>query len=191
MSEAQNSQIIHPKYSVNSIFGMILISISFVALYGIVNHQFFTPKIAYVDTSKLMVAFSDAAKVEKELKAADDKWRDQLKVLQDSLDVAIKTMTKEYNTATLAHKKELQDRLAVQNQQINNFKNANMKKIDELRGQKMPTVISKINAYLGEYGKSHHYKLILGSTNMGNILYGDQSVDITDQLIKGLNERYK
>ena len=44
---------------------MILISISFVALYGIVNHQFFTPKIAYVDTSKLMVAFSDAAKVEK------------------------------------------------------------------------------------------------------------------------------
>jgi hypothetical protein len=44
-----------------------------------------SPKIAYIDTGKLMVGFSEANKVEKVVKVEDDKWQAQLKVLQDSL----------------------------------------------------------------------------------------------------------
>jgi hypothetical protein len=86
------------------------------------NFFIFTPHIAYVDTGKLMVGFSKANNVDKEVKVEDDAWHAQLKVLADSLNTQMMTMSKEYNTAPPAKKKELQDMLSARNQQINNFK---------------------------------------------------------------------
>jgi len=44
-----------------------------------------SPHIAYVDTGKLMIGFSDANNVDMQVKVEDDAWRAQLKVLQDML----------------------------------------------------------------------------------------------------------
>jgi len=44
-----------------------------------------SPHIAYIDTGKLLVGFSAANDVEKQVKVEDDKWQVELKVLQDSL----------------------------------------------------------------------------------------------------------
>ena len=42
-------------------------------------------KIAYIDTGKLLVGFSEADNVERAVKVEDDKWQVELKILQDSL----------------------------------------------------------------------------------------------------------
>ncbi len=186
MTEAQTHQNLG---SLN--LKVILISLVLIAIYAFVNYQFLTPKIAYVNTGKLMIGFSEANKVEKEIKAEDDKWQVQLKTLQDSLQAAINMMSKEYDKAPIAKKKELQDMLAARNQQINNFKQANIKKMEELRQKKMEGVFDKVNVFMNEYGKKHRYSLVFGTAG-GNIVYADdRSYDITDEIIKGLNERYK
>jgi outer membrane protein len=43
--------------------------------------------------------------------------------------------------------------------------------------------------FIQEYGKKHNYRLILGTTNDGSILYGDEADDLTEEIIKELNER--
>ena len=53
-----------------------------------------SPRIAYVDTAKLMVGFSEASRVQNELQAEDEKWRKQLGVLQDSVQAAVDTMSR-------------------------------------------------------------------------------------------------
>ncbi|MGA3052459.1 MAG: OmpH family outer membrane protein [Chitinispirillaceae bacterium] len=53
------------------------------ALFFIVGAK--APKIAYIDTGKLLVGFSAANEVEKEVKVEDDKWQAELKILQNSL----------------------------------------------------------------------------------------------------------
>ena len=40
------------------------------------------PRVAYFDTARLMVSFSEAANIDKGLKAEDDKWRAQLKMME-------------------------------------------------------------------------------------------------------------
>jgi outer membrane protein len=163
-----------------------------IILYAIINQMFFTPKIAYVNTGKLMVGFSEANKVEREVKAEDDKWQAQLKILQDSLQAQINNMSKEYDRASTSKKKELQDMLSARNQQINNYRQANLRKMEDMRQKKMQGVFDKANVYMTEYGKKHRYSIILGTVAGGSILYGDESkYDITDEIIKGLNERYK
>ena len=50
--------------------------------------------------------------------------------------------------------------------------------------------ISKIEAYLQEYNKNHNYTYIV-SYEQGLFYYKDSVNNITADLIKGLNERYK
>jgi outer membrane protein len=155
-------------------------------------NYFFSPKIAYVNTGKLMVGFSEASKIEKELKTEEDKWRAEAKTIEDSLQKTVNTMSSEYNKASAAKQKEMQDMLSARNQQLNNFKQANMRRIEKMRNEKMQGVYEKANIYFAEYGKKHRYSIILGTVAGGNILYGNENYyDITNELIKGLNERYK
>jgi outer membrane protein len=100
-------------------------------------------------------------------------------------------MNKHYNTASKNAKYDMQQELSTRNQQINNFREANLERIGKKRAQMMDGVYQKINVYLDEYGKSHHYDLILGTVQGGSILYGSSGVDITDDIIKGLNKRYE
>lgn len=176
----------------NTIILPLVATVALLLIYGLVDHFLLTPKIAYVNTGKLMVGFSQASKIESDLKTEDEKWQKQYKVLQDSLQSDMNKMSKEYNAATTAHKKELQDMLSARNQQVNNFKQANARRMDELKQKSMQSVFEKANVYLAEYGKKHRYSIILGTVAGGSILYGDErGYDITDDIIKGLNERYK
>ena len=81
-------------------------------------------------------------------------------------------MSKEYERAK---KKALQDGHSARNQQINNFRRANMRKMEKLRSTKMKSVMDKANVYLTEYGKKHGYGIIFGTAAGGSILYGDEN----------------
>lgn len=170
-----------------------LITLTLLFAYAGVDHFYFAPpKIAYIDSSKLIIGFSEAAKVEKTIKGENEKWQKQLKELEDSLQASVTTMTKEYNGAKAARKKELQDMLSARNQEINNFRQANMRNIEKMQKSEMTAIYSKANLYIAEYGKKHHYSIIFGTASGGSIMYAnDQAFDITEQIIKGLNERYK
>jgi Skp family chaperone for outer membrane proteins len=158
----------------------------------LISNLYFTPRIAYVDTSKLMVGFSEANKVDREIKSEDDKWQSQLKSLQDSLQASIDTISKYYDISQPAQKKSLQDNLSAWNQRVNNFKQANLRNMEKLRQEKMQGVADKINVYLREYGKAHRYSIVFGTVSGGSILYGDErKYDVTEEIVKGLNERYR
>jgi len=181
-----------PTLGTLAIWGLLLSVVAGLLAISVQNLVFPPQKVAYIDSAKLMVGFIEASKVERALAAEDEAWRGQLKTLQDSLQGSIDKMSKEYNTASPARKRELQDMLAANNQQINNFRQANSRKMDELRTKKMRSIFEKINLYVDEYGKKNHYSIIFGTAAGGSILYGNQSrCDITAQIIKGLNGRYE
>ena len=51
--------------------------------------------------------------------------------------------------------------------------------------------VEKINSYIADYGKKHYYKMILGATMDGNILYADEQDDLTQNILKDLNDIYE
>jgi hypothetical protein len=103
------------------------------------------PRTVLLDTPKLLVAFTESAKVQKELRGIDDEWKAKLKTPQDSLQISMDQVTCEYDRAPAARKRELQDQLAARNQQINNFRAANERQMEKLRAEKMNPVVDKVN----------------------------------------------
>jgi outer membrane protein len=52
-------------------------------------------------------------------------------------------------------------------------------------------LINTIVDYLKEYNKNGAYQFILSHMYGGNLLYADGSLDITNDVLKGLNEKYR
>jgi outer membrane protein len=53
-------------------------------------------------------------------------------------------------------------------------------------------VLNSIMVYLEELQSVYKYKFVFGTTAIGgNVLYADKELDITRQVVKGLNERYR
>jgi outer membrane protein len=52
-------------------------------------------------------------------------------------------------------------------------------------------VINAIMEYLKENSSQFNYKYVLGTSFGGNILYANDSLDITKNIVKGLNEQYQ
>lgn len=175
----------------NALAFLTLVGLLALGGYTLLSQKHAGRKFAFVDTQRLLTAFKEAHRVNKEVEAEDKKWKTALKTMEDSLKAFMDTMTVKYDKAGLNEKREMQDELAVRNQQVNNFQRVNTGKMQELSREKLSKVYEKIDAYMKEYGKSHGYEIIFG-TAQGSILYGEGTpADITHEVIEELNKRYE
>ncbi len=147
-------------------------------------------QLVYVDVNKLMEGY----KRTKVAKAEFDKKAGTMKANIDSLVTGWQKELKNYEKerASLSPKelKLKQELLQNKQQQINGYQEAIQKKIQEEDKKVTQTVINDINDFVKEYGKSKGYKIIFGASGGGNIMYADESTDLTEQVLKGLNAEY-
>ena len=50
--------------------------------------------------------------------------------------------------------------------------------------------MEKVKDFVAEYGKENGYTYIFGSNESANIMYAKDGLDITDEIVKKLNESY-
>lgn len=170
-----------------------LLTISLLALvfslYGIYK-SFNSSELVYVDVNKLIQGY----KRTKIAKAEFDKKATTMKGNIDSLvgkwQKELQSYEKERASLSAKELKLKQELLANKQQQINGYQEAIQKQIQEEDKKITQTVINDINDYIKEYGKSHGYKIIFGASGGGNIMYADESTDLTEKVLKGLNAEY-
>ena len=52
------------------------------------------------------------------------------------------------------------------------------------------SIINKVKDFVQTFGKSNSYNFILGSNEAGSVLYGEDASDLTQEILKALNESY-
>lgn len=148
-------------------------------------------KIAFVDNTKLINDYQEKKDMEAKYQTkidAFDKKRDSIgKAFQEeaqefsakSKSMSQSSAQKQYNE--LVQKRQtLGQQLRAEEQQLNK---QSQTEIDSL--------ISKVKKFVKNYGKNHGYTYILGANDAGSVMYGEESKDITDDILKELNEAYK
>ncbi|WP_299108210.1 OmpH family outer membrane protein [uncultured Winogradskyella sp.] len=63
--------------------------------------------------------------------------------------------------------------------------------MEQMFNVEMDSVISKMNAFVEDYGKKNGYTFILGKNQAGSVVYGIEANDITEVVTKEINEAYK
>jgi len=148
-------------------------------------------ELVYVDVNKLLEGYK-RTKIERE---SFNKKTEVLKSNVDSLFTnwqnELKNYEKERASMTKKEVELKQELLGNKQQQLNNYQQAIQKQIQEEDQKMTQTVVNDINAYVKEYGKENGYPIIFGAGGSGNIMYAEDTSDLTSKVLEGLNAQYE
>lgn len=171
---------------------LIIAILAFIGMAFLVVKHFTTPKKqVYIDTNILLSKYQGmiAAKAEFESKAKV--WDANVDSVFSGFEQEIKAYEKE-RTQMSKKEKELKEELLRNKQlQIGRYQEAVLKKKKEEEQLLNQTAINTVNEFIKEYGKKHNYTFIFGASGMGNLLYAEKGLDITEEVLEGLNREYK
>lgn len=148
-------------------------------------------ELVYVDVNQLLDGYK-RTKVEREV---FNKKTNVLKANVDSLVTNWQSELQNYEKERASmSKKEIelkQQLLNNKQQQLNNYQQAIQKQIQEEDQKMTQTVINDINSFVKEYGKENGYPIIFGAGGTGNIMYAEETSDLTNKVLEGLNNHYE
>ncbi len=148
-------------------------------------------KTAYVDTSVLMKEYTEAKDLEAKYKAqAEEKGRQlQAEITRFKQDAANFQSQAQANGQQWAQQRgaELQKR----EQQLGYAQQALSQQLQQESGVEMDSLISGVKKFIKEYGKKNGYAYIYGTGDAASILYAEEKFNITKDIIKELNDKYK
>lgn len=159
------------------------------ALMGAVACQ--QDKIGYVDNVKLMNDYQEKMDIEAKLKTKSE----ALTKKRDSISQAFQIEAQAFQAkAQSMNQKKAQEEYGLL-QQRGQFIGQQLQQEDQqlqLQGQtEMDSLVSKVKKEIKAYGKTNGYTYILSGGDGGSVLYGSESKDLTEAIVKILNDKYK
>ena len=156
---------------------------------GIVSCQ--QQKIGYVDNVKLMEEYQEKIDVEAKFKIRAE----ALAKKRDSISQAFQIEAQAFQVkAQKMPQKKAQEEYGIM-QQRGQFIGQQLQQEDQqlqLAGQtEMDSIISKVKKEIQAYGKANSYDYVLGGGDGGSVLYGTDLNNLTDKIVKILNDKYK
>lgn len=148
-------------------------------------------KIGFVDNVKLMNEYQEKIDVE----AAFQTKVDALGKKRDSISQAFQKEAQAFQEkAQKMSQQQAQEEYGMM-QQKGQMIGQQLQQEDQqlqLSGQtEMDSIVSKVKREVKAYGEAHGYTYILGGGDGGSVLYGKEANDLTDEIVKILNDNYK
>ena len=146
-------------------------------------------QIYYVDSSKLLKDYTEMAEARKEYTKKMEAYKANVDTLTAGVQKQIEQYEKESSKMSDREKKLSRELINTRQQELMDYQRAIEQQAREEDQKIMGKVLNNINTFLLEYGKKKDCKYVLVAAN-GNIAYGSESLDITAEVLKELNERY-
>ncbi|MFA5555509.1 MAG: OmpH family outer membrane protein [Flavobacteriaceae bacterium] len=147
--------------------------------------------IVYIDSSKLLNEYEQAKDIEAKYKAKSEQMGKELdaEVQKFRADVAFfeknaQTKGAQWTQQTGVALQEREQRLAYAQQ-------AMMQQLQEESGDEMDSLVKEVKDFITAYGKEQGYDYILSTDGASTILYAKDGQDITSEIVKMLNDKYK
>ncbi|MEE4196825.1 MAG: OmpH family outer membrane protein [Bacteroidales bacterium] len=150
-------------------------SIAYVNIDTIISeYQFFVDKRA--DLNEKM------GESEAELQLQSRNFEREVRDFQEQLNKGLITRTKA---------QMLQQELAQKEQQLYATRDNIAQQLSEEEQVMLRQGLDRIMKYLENYNKEHNYRYVLSKTFGSQVLYADKSLNITRDVLNGLNEQYQ
>ncbi len=156
-----------------------------------VYQYFFSIKIVYVRSEVLISGYTGT----KEAYALFENERKNLEANIDTMNMEYQNQIQSYNNSRekLSKEERINSEQYLDNQRnsLIQYTDVINEKIKEKEKKLSQDLFNQINSYIEEYSKRKGYDIVMGTTNSGNLLYGNKALDITDDLLLNLNNNYK
>ena len=149
-------------------------------------------KVAYINTDTLNAKYEYIKDLEKELKAYTTAKENSYKQQMASFESDYKNFLKTGDQLTLSQQQAKEAELKKRAEKLSGLESELTMQIAQKQSQDQEKMVKAVYAFIREYNANNQqFNLILAKSGASSpVLYGDDSMDITDEIINGLNEEY-
>ncbi|MEX2235385.1 MAG: OmpH family outer membrane protein [Cyclobacteriaceae bacterium] len=148
------------------------------------------PKIAYVDSAKLLNEYKGMQNARKAFQSKASVWKANIDTLANEVQLDVATFEKGKLEMTLKERSLSEELIETKKKRLFDYQqaiNAQAKQEDE----KMTSeVLDFINSFLKRYGEENGYEMIMAANEYGNIAFADKNLDLTEEVLGKLNSEY-
>ena len=148
--------------------------------------------MAYVELDSLNNNVDFIRQRKKELEAEQRVIANEYENSYRELTTARDNFLKRGNSITQKEAEEFQEKLGVKQQEIEQIKQQKTQKLAEKGARIMEDMQGKLKTFMNDYNKEKKYTMIFTTgTGLDYFLYKDSTLNITSEIVKGLNSKMK
>lgn len=147
--------------------------------------------IVYVDSDSLLSKYDYYKEVKGQMEDKGKKLQADVEVKGRSFQAEVQAYQKNAVNLTPDEKKSTEERLGKKQQELQSYQQTLSQQLGQEEQEINKKLYDKVQLYLKDYCKKNTHKMVLMYSKGGNLLYGDKSLDVTVEVVKGLNELYK
>jgi outer membrane protein len=146
--------------------------------------------IVYVRSTELISNYHGMKEAQAGFEKKREVWKSNIDTLEYSFQQAVNRYNSEFSQLTGKQRQEREEKLNIQRSNLLKYSESLNVKAREEEEKMTQAVLDQVNSFVEEYGQKKGYTVILGTTLTGNLLYGEKSRDITQELLEELNASY-
>lgn len=148
-------------------------------------------KIGFVDNVKLMDKYQEKLDIEAKFKTKAETLNKKRDSISQAFQIEVQAFQAKAQRMAQSKAQEeyglIQQRGQFMGQQLQQEE----QQLQAAGQTEMDSVITKVKREIQSYGKANGYTYILGGGDGGSVLYGAEAQDLTEEIIKILNDSYK
>lgn len=169
------------------VFSIVALAIAVVAL-SLAQHK---PKIGFIRSQQLVYNYLGMKEAQSSYQSKQQRWESEIDTLSSNYRLAVSRYNTDAPKLSAKEKADREAELRTQQEYLQKhswtLKNQSKEEDEKLT----QGVLNQVNTFVADYGKQHGYDFILGTTDAGNLLYGESGSDITDEILAAMNNAYK
>lgn len=148
-------------------------------------------KIAFVDNVKLMDEYQEKIDMESKFKTKADALNKTRDSISQAFQIEAQAFQSKADKMSQDQAQKEYGMLQQRGQMIGQQLQQQEQELQSISQTEMDSIISKVKKEIKAFGKDKGYTFILGGGEGGSVLYGDDSKDVTKDILAILNEKYK
>lgn len=147
--------------------------------------------IVFVNADSLMENYTLVKRNRNTIEQERKKFETQFEAKYKALEQEFNSLRDRAETISQEEGMVLQQQLMLKEQELGKFREENLARLDELERKKAEEIQKGISGYLRNTYANSNYAYILGYSSGGGILFAHDSLDITGEVVQGLNSVQK
>jgi outer membrane protein len=145
----------------------------------------------YVNGDSLLENYDYFKKAKKDFEAKTARTENEIAGKRSILEKDFANYQQQGSSMTTEQRAKIEEALMRKEQELRAYSESAATKLQEEQVKFNEKLFDKVSDYLKEHTKGKKYKIVMNYTKGTGILYANDSLDITNEVLKGLNEQYQ
>ena len=150
----------------------------------------FPLNIAYINSDTLLKNYEFSKVAADELEGRKDELQAEYENRARGLQTEIQNFQRNAQNMTMAQARAIEEDLTKKQQNLLRYQETLTQTLMQEEAKISNDLYDKVANYLRDYGKAHNFQLVLTYQKGSGVLYANDSLNITEEIITGLNEAY-